>query len=87
MDAASTALEEAPLLGGVSLLEAFHKAVSWCPEPGSTAIWEGEGDGRGDSVVTPNPVGFRLAEAERFGPSAGDQSSPSACGLSSSATV
>lgn len=30
-------------------------------------------------MVTPNPVGFRLAEAERFGPSAGDQISP--CGV------
>lgn len=31
-------------------------------------------------MVTPNPVGFRLAEAERFGPSAGDQILLAACG-------
>lgn len=32
----------------------------------------GEGDGHGDpAVLAPNSEGFRLAEAERFGPSAG----------------
>jgi hypothetical protein len=34
--------EDAPRFGGFPVPEAFPRAVPWCSEPGSAAIWEGK---------------------------------------------